>query len=140
MTGWNDKRVGLLRKYWAQGLSHANIAEEMGGFKHCADKGRCSVGTKVMRLREAAKKRGDADEVKFWTRGRGTGQNARVERKKERPAGEYADRPIPKGLVQAFIDAIPGPAPAAFPTDAEVRLAAEREMCRAADALKRAGE
>ncbi|HEY4524894.1 MAG TPA: GcrA family cell cycle regulator [Candidatus Paceibacterota bacterium] len=139
MTGWNDERVRLLRVHWAAGLSAADIADEMGGFEHCADKGRCSIGAKVMRLRKAAEKRRDADEVKFWTRGSGTGQNARVERKKEKPAGEYADRPIPKSLVQAFIDAVPGPAPAAFPTDAEVRLAAEREMCRAADALKRDG-
>ncbi|MEQ1930103.1 MAG: GcrA family cell cycle regulator, partial [Parvularculaceae bacterium] len=33
---WNDERVELLKKYWAEGLSASQIASKMGGVTRTA--------------------------------------------------------------------------------------------------------
>lgn len=47
---WTDERVELLTKLWADGLSGAQCAAQLGGFENCQDGGRCAVLGKVDRL------------------------------------------------------------------------------------------
>ena len=47
---WTDARVELLKALWADGLSAAQCAAQLGGFDHCSDGGRSAVIGKVHRL------------------------------------------------------------------------------------------
>lgn len=47
---WSDDRVALLKRLWADGLTAAQIAKELGGFPECTDGGRSAVIGKVHRL------------------------------------------------------------------------------------------
>jgi GcrA cell cycle regulator len=50
VSGWTDERVELLKQLVADGLSAAQCAARLGGFKHCADGGRSAVIGKTHRL------------------------------------------------------------------------------------------
>ncbi|MBR0693618.1 GcrA family cell cycle regulator [Bradyrhizobium lablabi] len=47
---WTEERVAQLTKLWASGLSCSQIAEAMGCFAHCGDRGRSAVIGKIHRL------------------------------------------------------------------------------------------
>ncbi len=47
---WDDARVELLKKYWAEGNSAAEVARLLGGFENYPDRGRSAVLGKLNRL------------------------------------------------------------------------------------------
>lgn len=49
-VGWTDERVEQLIALWTEGRSASECAAIIGGFEHCADRGRSAICGKVHRL------------------------------------------------------------------------------------------
>lgn len=94
---WNDERVELLKKLWAEGLSASQISSRLGGVT------RNAVIGKVTRLKLPER----MTSSRSSSGGRTKALNRRRERQRAAAAAREKSSPKAKSMIQLVFDAVP---------------------------------